>query len=131
MPDEVLLTCSVATADVLPSEIRHTHTIASPPHASSFEALLHSYGERIYAALPVLGEQFGGFFTSAIEGAETALEGAADWLVASSSTGAWKKTLDEMNVGEEVSMEGLVEATRLSTENSLPIARHRLHFTKV
>ncbi|UZJ55197.1 hypothetical protein CBS101457_004517 [Exobasidium rhododendri] len=91
--------------DVMPSQIRHTHQIKSSPHAASFEALLQSYGERIYSNLPVIGEQFGGFFTATLEGVETALESAADWLAggAYASQDSWKKSIDDVDISGEAS----------------------------
>lgn len=76
----------------------------SPPHTSSFEALLHSYGNRIYDAMPSLDAQFGGPFTSTVEGVETALESAADWLLGESLSAiwSWDKTVGEMDLGGEV-----------------------------
>lgn len=74
----------------------------APPHTSSFEALLHSYGQKLHASTPALGAQFGGFFTSAVEGTETLLESAADWIVGGALPAVGGKTVDQINLGGEV-----------------------------
>ena len=73
--------------------------IESPPHISSFEALIHSYGQRLYEAARN-GGAFPGFTSGVVEGIETALEDATDWLIGASYGG--KKALDLTDMADEV-----------------------------
>lgn len=89
--------------EVMPSTIRNTHTVASAPHVSSFEALLLSYGDRLSDVAPTSKDLFKGFVADAGQGINSALEGAADWLA--QHTGAQlgnKKTLDVTDIADEV-----------------------------
>lgn len=60
--------------DVAPSSLRQTHSMPSAPPAHSFDALIHSYGERLHSSLG-LG-QHKGFLGQSVE----AIEEAAEWF---------------------------------------------------
>jgi hypothetical protein len=90
-------------SEIFPSQLRHTHSITTAPHSSSFEALLQSYGERIHAATPALSAEFGGFFTTAVEGIETALESVAEWVTDGLAPMMGGKTFAQNGLGGEVS----------------------------
>lgn len=92
--------------DIFPSTLRNTHQIATPPHVSSFEALIESYASQLSSAIPALSGQLGGVFSASVEGVEMALERASGWLLsdAMAAIGSWQDTVDGLNISEEVSL---------------------------
>lgn len=71
---------------------------------------MHSYGERIHEAIPLLGSTFGGFFMAAVEEVQNVLEDATEMLVGGSAMSVpvanegWKKSLDAMDLTGKVSV---------------------------
>lgn len=108
----MLSTDTLHSSDVIPLSFRNTHKIDSPPSPASFEALIHSYGERLHEAIPSLGSAFDGFFLAAVEEAQSILEDATEMLVGGSAmsvplektdSAGWKKSLDVMDLTGKVS----------------------------
>lgn len=100
---------NIDLAGIIPSKLRNSHSVSSPPHISSFEALMNDYGQRIYdAQSPTIAaaQKIASFFGNAAEGMEDALESASNWVfgTAQNAAGLGKKIFDETDLAtDEVS----------------------------
>lgn len=87
-------------ASIIPSKLKNSQSVSSPPHISSFEALINDYGQRIFdAQTPTIAaaEKIVNFFENAAGEMESALESASNWVfgTAQNAAGLGKKMIDE------------------------------------
>ncbi|PWN33466.1 uncharacterized protein FA14DRAFT_62561 [Meira miltonrushii] len=85
---------------IIPSKLRNSHSVSSPPHISSFEALMNDYGQRIYdAQTPTIAaaQKIVNYFGKAAEEMGDALGSATNWVFGTAQNAASldKKFIDE------------------------------------
>lgn len=93
---------------IIPSKVRNIHSLSSPPHISSFEALMNDYGQTIYGAQTptlVATQKIVNFFGNAAEEVESAFESATNWVFGTAKNAAalGKKAFDESDLADDVS----------------------------